>query len=64
MSKDLVQRLLDLAEQAVDEALRFEYGDYTQREIYKTLKELRPLAKQALSAEPQEPTDEANEMLE
>ena len=45
----LLTRLLALAELAVDEALRDDYGDPEDRYIYHKLQELRPLVQQALA---------------
>ena len=44
--RDLIQRLLLLAEQAVKEALDYEYGDLDDRYIWRELQELKQLVKE------------------
>jgi hypothetical protein len=46
MDEDLIRRLLLLAEQAVKEALDFEYGDPEDRYIWRELQELKQLVKE------------------
>ncbi len=45
----LLIRLQALAELAVDEALRDDYGDPEDRHIYRELQELKPLVAEALA---------------
>ena len=41
--RELIQRLLSLAEQAVNEALEYDYGDPEDRHIWRELQELKQL---------------------
>ena len=43
---ELIRRLLLLAEQAVNEALEYEYGDPEDRYIWRELQELKQLAEE------------------
>jgi hypothetical protein len=45
--EELIRRLLLLAEQAVKEALDYEYGDPEDRYIWRELQELKQLVKEA-----------------
>ena len=42
-TRELIQRLLSLAEQAVSEALEYDYGDPEDRHIWRELQELKRL---------------------
>jgi hypothetical protein len=46
-TRDLIRRLLLLAEQAVNEALEYEYGDPEDRYIWRELQELKQLTSKA-----------------
>lgn len=46
-TRDLIQRLVLLAEQAVNEALDLEFEDPEDRYIWRELQELKQLAKEA-----------------
>ena len=51
LDRDLIIRLLGLAELAVDEALQYDYGDPEDRHIWRELQELKPLVAAALAAQ-------------
>jgi hypothetical protein len=43
-TRELIQRLLDLAAMAVDQALDLDYDDPEDHYIYRELQELKPMA--------------------
>lgn len=53
-NSELIERLLSLAQMAVDQALELDYGDPEDRYIYRELNELKPLVRDALGQPPSE----------
>jgi hypothetical protein len=51
-TRELIQRLLDLAAMAVDQALDLNYDDPEDYHIYRELQELKPLVAAWLEAHP------------